>query len=120
MENLSPQVQNQIAQLQQVQQQAQAISGQKVQVEVALSETTMALEEIDKLDENPVIYQRVGDLLVKSEKAKVKDKLSEQKETFELRLKTLERQEERIQKRFTQLQQQVREALGGTAPAPAQ
>ena len=120
MENISPQIQNQVAQLQQVQQQAQAISGQKVQVEMALNETNMALEEMDKLDENPVIYQRIGDLLVKSVKGDVKEKLSGQKETFELRLKTLERQEERIQKRFTQLQQQIREAIGGTSQVAAE
>lgn len=120
MENLSPQIQNQIAQLQQVQQQAQAVTGQKVQVEMALNEANMTLEELEKIEDEPIIYQIIGNILVKSDKAKVKEKLSEQKETFELRLKTLERQEERIQKRFSQLQQQIREALGDTSPPVAQ
>jgi len=45
-------------------------------------------------------------------KEEVKGDLSEKKETYDLRRKTLERQEERVQKKYQQLQQQLREALG--------
>ncbi|MDY6930372.1 MAG: prefoldin subunit beta [Halobacteriota archaeon] len=114
MSEISPQVQNQLAQLQQVQQQAQALSAQKSQMEMALREVEMALEEIGKLDESSVMYRNIGELFVKSDKENVSTELSDKKETFELRLKTLERQEERIQKRFQQLQQQIREAIGGS------
>ena len=41
---LPPQVQNQIAQLQQVQQQAQALAQQKSQLEIMVKESDMALE----------------------------------------------------------------------------
>jgi prefoldin beta subunit len=111
MEELTPQLQNQIAQLSQVQQQAQALATQKMQVEMVLREADMALEELENLEEEPVIYKTVGEILIRSKKNEVKTDLSEKKETYELRLKTIERQEERIQRRAQQLQQQVRQAL---------
>ena len=38
--------------------------------------------------------------------------LEEKKDSFEVRLKSLSRQEERIQSRFNQLQEQIKQALG--------
>ena len=110
---LPPQVQNQIAQLQQLRAQIEAVGRQKMQVEALLRDAENALEELGKLDENPVIYRGVGELMIKVGKEDVTEDLSEKKETYDLRLKTLERQEERVQKKYQQLQQQLREALGG-------
>ncbi len=104
---LPPQVQHQLAQLQQVQQQAQAIFGQKTQVEVMLRDTERALEELEKLDDNAVIYKGVGELLIKSEKSSTQLELADKKETLDLRFKSLERQEQRIQKKFQELQEQL-------------
>ncbi|MBE0520802.1 MAG: prefoldin subunit beta [Candidatus Methanoperedenaceae archaeon] len=109
---LPPQIQNQIAQLQQIQQQAQAIAVQKNQVEVTLKETELAFEELDKLDVDAVVYRAVGDLMIKTDRDKTKETLQEKKDTIGLRLQTLARQEERIQKRFTQLQEQLKQAVG--------
>lgn len=53
--------------------------------------------------------------MIKADKELVKEDLSEKKETYDLRLKTLERQEERVQKKYQQLQQQLREALGAVS-----
>ncbi|HEX58929.1 MAG TPA: prefoldin subunit beta [Methanomicrobia archaeon] len=109
---LPPQVQNQLMQLQQLQMQLQAIARQKMQVEAMLKDVELALEELEKLSDDAVIYRNVGELMIKASKAEVKEDLTDKKETYDLRLKTLERQEERMQKRFQQLQQQIREALG--------
>ncbi len=110
---IPPQVQNQLAQLQQVQQQAQALATQKAQVTSALNETEMALEELSKLGDDVVIYKNVGQLLIKGERDSVATELTEKKDTMELRVRTLEKQGERIQKRFQQLQEQLRSAIGG-------
>jgi len=45
--DLPPQIKNQLAQLQQIQQQAQAIAAQKNQVEINMKETDLALEELE-------------------------------------------------------------------------
>jgi len=109
---LPPQIQNQLAQLQQIQQQAQALAVQKNQIEITLKETELALEEIDKLGNDAVVYRAIGDLLIKSEKEKTKNALIEKKDMLSLRTQTLARQEERIQKRFQQLQEQLKQAIG--------
>lgn len=113
--DLPPQIKNQLAQLQQIQQQAQAIAAQKNQVEINMKETDLALEELDKLDEDAVVYRAIGDLLIKTEREKTKVSLKEKKDTLDLRLQTLTRQEERAQKRFQQLQEQLKQAIGTPA-----
>jgi prefoldin beta subunit len=109
---LPPQIQNQLAQLQQIQQQAQAIVAQKNQVDIALKEAELALEELEKLETDAVVYRAIGDLLIKTEREKTKQYLIEKKDTLGLRLQTLARQEERSQKRFQQLQEQLKQAIG--------
>ncbi|CAG0952544.1 hypothetical protein METP3_00299 [Methanosarcinales archaeon] len=112
---LPPQIQNQLAQLQQIQQQAQALAAQKNQVEINLKETELALAEIEKLDDNAVVYRAIGDLLIKTEREKTKNVLVEKKDMLGLRAETITRQEERIQKRFQQLQEQLKQAIGTPA-----
>jgi len=110
--DLPPQIKNQLAQLQQIQQQAQAIAVQKNQVEITLKETDLALEELEKLDADAVVYRAIGDLLIRTERDKTKESLKEKKDTLDLRMQTLARQEERAQKRFQQLQEQLKQAIG--------
>lgn len=110
--DLPPQIKNQLAQLQQIQQQAQAIAVQKNQVEINLKETELALEELGKLDADAVVYRAIGDLLIKTERDKTTEALKEKKDTLDLRMQTLARQEERAQKRFQQLQEQLKQAIG--------
>ena len=109
---LPPQIQNQLAQLQQIQQQAQALAAQKNQIEINLKETELALGELEKLDDNAVVYRAIGDLLIKTEREKTTNALIEKKDTLSLRTETITRQEERIQKRFQQLQEQLKQAIG--------
>ena len=112
MNELPPQIQNQLAQLQQIQQQAQAIMQQKNQVEMVLRETDRAFEELKKTEDDAVVYKAAGELLVKANKEEVLKELEEKKDSLEVRLKSLARQEERIQAKFTQLQDQLKAALG--------
>ncbi|MFV9676663.1 MAG: prefoldin subunit beta [Methanosarcinales archaeon] len=109
---IPPMLQSQLAQLQQLKAQLEAVARQKMQVEALLKDSESALTELGKLDDNSVVYQNVGELMIKVGKEEVKGDLSEKKETYDLRRKTLERQEERVQKKYQQLQQQLREALG--------
>ena len=109
---LPPQIKNQLAQMQQIQQQAQAIATQKNQVEITLKETDLALEELEKLEADAVVYRAIGDLMIRTERDKTKESLKEKKDTLDLRMQTLARQEERAQKRFQQLQEQLKQAIG--------
>ncbi|WP_340818785.1 prefoldin subunit beta [Methanolobus sp. WCC4] len=112
---IPPQIQNQLAQLQQVQQQAQSLAMQKSQMESLQKESQMALEELESVPEDAVIYRTVGELQIKSSKEDAVSKLNEKVETLSLRLQSISRQEERISKRFTQLQEQIEQSMGNQA-----
>lgn len=112
---LPPQVQNQIAQLQQIQQQIQALAMQKSQIEAMQKESKMALDELDRLADDAVVYRNVGELVIKTSKDESITKLKDREETLSLRLQSISRQEERLTSRFKQLQEQIQQALGTRA-----
>ena len=105
-----------LTQLQQLQQQAQAVMTQKGQIEGLIRETEAALKELEKSPDDAVIYKSVGELLFKSEKPKLLEELKEKKDMMDIRLKTMAKQEERIQGRFNQLQEQLKISLGQMPP----
>ncbi len=113
---LPPQVQNQLAQLQQLQQQAQALVAQKGQIELLKKEAESAIKELDKAADDVVVYKSVGELMIRSDKEKLMAELKERVDLLDLRLKTVAKQEERIQTRFNQLQDQLRQSLGQMPP----
>ncbi|MGD1004310.1 MAG: prefoldin subunit beta [Methanoregulaceae archaeon] len=120
MNNLSPKVQNQVAMLQQMQQQLQAILSQKTQYEMAVREAKRAQEEIKDLTDDSTMYMSVGSVMFQKKKDVVNTKLTEKIETLELRIKSLEKQEKLIQGKFEQLQGQIKAALEGkSAPNAA-
>ncbi len=112
---LPPQIQNQIAQLQQLQQQIQGLAMQKSKIEAMQNESKMALDELAKLTEDVIVYRNVGELLIKTSKQESISKLKEREETLSLRLQSISRQEERLTSRFKQLQEQIQHALGPRA-----
>ena len=112
---LSPQVQNQVAQIQQVQQQAQALSVQKSQTDIMIKETQMAVEELEKSSDDVVVYKSVGELMIKSEKTALLVTLKERLDTLSLRIQSIDRQEERLNARYKQLQEQLQSMMGGGA-----
>jgi len=112
---LPPQVQNQIAQHQQIQQQIQALAMQKSQIEAMQKESKMALDELDRLTDDAVVYRNVGELVIKTSKEESITKLKDREETLSLRLQSISRQEERLTSRFKQLQEQIQQALGARA-----
>lgn len=118
MNQLSPKVQNQIAMLQQMQQQMQNILSQKTQYEMAVREAKRALEEIKDLAEGRALYLTVGTVMVEKGRDEVSATLNEKVETLEIRVKSLEKQEKMLQEKFEQLQAQVKQAIEGK-PQPA-
>ncbi len=111
MGELPPQVQNLVAQLQQIQQQLQAVTSQKMQIEAMLKETEEALQEAQNSSNDTPIFKVAGSILVKVNKEKVIQELQEKKETYDIRIKTLQRQEERLKERLTDLQKKIQSML---------
>lgn len=115
-EELPPQLRHQLAQFQQVQQQAQALGLQRQQLELAMRETERALEELGKVEEGAAVYKSVGGILIKANREELKRELTERKETLDLRIKTVERQEGRVIERLREMREKLQAALKTRQP----
>ncbi len=116
--NIPPQLQNQIVELQQLQQRYEILLQQKAQLDKNIREIGTAIEELEKLEEGAAVYKSIGSILLSSNKNELKDELIEKKETFEMRLKTIERQEERTKKAFEDKRAKVQSAISSQMGAP--
>jgi prefoldin beta subunit len=111
MNNISPQLQNQIAQFQQTQQQLQAVSTQKIQMEAQRKEMERTSAELVKATGD--VYKSSGSLLIKvDDKEKLKADLEESLETIEIRIKSFERQEKALRDKYESLQETINKAMG--------
>jgi len=109
---IPPVVQEQLARLQQTQQNLQSIMMQKQQLESEKLETEKALEELKKASDDESVFKHAGTIMIKSNKKDLIDELEEHVELAktksslgvkqEERLKTtLKEQETKIQERMT-------------------
>jgi prefoldin beta subunit len=111
---LPPQVQEQLARLQQLQQTLEVVTAQKQQLEIELAESNRALDELEKVDNKAVIYKSVGSLMMKTKRKKVIEELTERKELLNTRITVLGRQEKRTRDNLKELQGRLQEKLGST------
>jgi prefoldin beta subunit len=112
-ERISPQVQEQIAQYQNMQQQIQVTAAQKLQLMAKQKEIEMGLQELEKAKDKK-IYKSIGMLLIEvSDIDALKKEMDELKETYDLRVKTMEKQEKRLAERFQRLHEQLSKSFGG-------
>ena len=109
---ISPKMQQQLAQFEQLRQQVQMIANQRMNLEAKVKELEIALEELDKVDEETPIFRSVGSLLIKAKnRTEVIEQLKEEKETSEVRVKAVKKQEEQLKGRYDELQQKLQESL---------
>jgi len=79
----------------------------------------MTVEELTKSPEDAVIYKNVGALLIKAnDKASTLKEVEDDKETLEVRIKTLDRQEKALRDKYQVMQDQLNKALGGQGAPP--
>ena len=116
LSGLPPQVQERLLRLQQLQQTLQSVLGQKQQVELEQMEANQALEELQKLTDDAVIYKATGSLLIKSERTKVTAELNERKELLTTRVTVLGKQEERLRAQLKDLQTKLQQDLNPVSP----
>jgi prefoldin beta subunit len=115
---LPPQVQEQLARLQQLQQTLQSVVTQKQQLELELNETGKALSELEKSTDETPVYKSVGSILVKSNRQSLLVELNERKELLTTRVTVLGKQEERTRERLKEVQEKLQERLQGPRVAP--
>ncbi|HUI38583.1 MAG TPA: prefoldin subunit beta [Thermoplasmata archaeon] len=109
---LPAKLQNDLKQFQRLQQDLSQVSQQRLQMDLKLRETVHTLDELKTIPEETSVYRPIGGLLVKAKGRKeVEDLLSEEKETLEVRVRALERQENHLKERYTEMQKELSAAL---------
>ncbi|HLD88724.1 MAG TPA: prefoldin subunit beta [Candidatus Nanoarchaeia archaeon] len=101
---VSKDVEQKIHQLQLLEQNMQTFLAQKQTFQVQLVEIESALSEIEKTDK---VYKIVGSIMVSSGKEDLKKDLESKKEILQLRLKSVEKQEDKIKEKASALQEEV-------------
>jgi prefoldin beta subunit len=110
-ERITPQLQEQLQRLQQLQQTLETVVAQRQQLEMESVEVNRALTELEKIPEEGLVYKSIGSLLVRAEKKKVADELVERKELLTTRISVLQRQQTRADERLKELQKSIQNQL---------
>ncbi len=109
---LPAKLQNDLKQFQRLQQELGGIQQQRLQLDLKLREVTHTLEELKAIPEDSVVYRPIGGLMVKAKgRGEVESILSEDQETLEVRLKAVERQENHLKERYTEMQKDLTQQL---------
>lgn len=108
---LTPQMQQQLAQLQALNGQLQATMQQKAQYEALKAESEQAVEALAALPDGAAVYRSAGALLLKDEKAAALARLKEDAETLEVRVGRLGKQEQQLKESMATLQAKLQAAL---------
>jgi prefoldin beta subunit len=112
-------LQNDIKQFQRLQQELGAIQQQRLQIDLRVRELGHTIDELKTLSDDSVVYRPIGGLLVRAKtKKEVEEILTEDKETLEVRLKAIERQENHLKERYTTMQQELTQALQAQGLSP--
>ena len=112
-QQMPPWLQEQLAKMQQSQQNLQSIMAQKQQLEIENLETEKALEEIKKAGENDDVYKHAGSILIKSNKNDLIADLEERKELAKTRSTVLSKQEEQVKQSLKEQEAKITEMMKG-------
>ena len=112
---LTPETQQILIELQTYQQQTQTVLIQKESLNIQNMEIDKALEELGKTTTTDV-YKIVGPILIKSNKKDLEKELNEKKETIDLRLKSLKKQEDRLREKLKESQERFEKIFREQGP----
>ena len=102
-------MENKIQEMQILEQNLQNILMQKQTFQIELAETNGALEELEKSGDD--VYKIIGQLMLKTEKSKIKTELEEKRKMLKIRMKTIENQENSLVERAEILREEVMKSM---------
>ena len=108
---IPPLVQEQLARLQQTQQNFQSIMMQKQQLESEKHETEKALEELKKASDDESVFKHAGTIMIKSNKKDLIDELEEHVELAKTKASLLVKQEERLKITLKEQETKIQEMM---------
>lgn len=92
-----------------MEQNLQNILFQKQAFELEMDETVSALKEIEKSGDE--VFKIIGQLMIKTEKAKIKSELLEKQKILDLRIKSFEKQETYLREKIDKIREEVTDSL---------
>ena len=104
MPDLSENIEEKVAKLSMIEQQMTSFLSQKQTFQTQLVEIESALEELEKA---PQAYKIIGTIMVSAQKEDLKKELLTKKETAELRIASVEKQEEKLRQKAQEIQTEV-------------
>ena len=110
-QQIPPMVQEQLAKLQQTQQNFQSIMMQKQQLESEKLETEKALEELKKASDDESVFKHAGTIMIKSNKKDLIDELEEHLELAKTKASLLVKQEERLKTTLKEQETKIQEMM---------
>ena len=110
-QQIPPVVQEQLAKLQQTQQNFQSIQMQKQQLESVKLETEKALEELKKASDDESVFKHAGSIMIKSNKKDLIEELEEQIELAKTKASLLVKQEERLKITLKEQETKIQEMM---------
>ena len=108
---IPPLVQEQLARLQQTQQNFQSIMMQKQQLESEKLEIEKALEELKKASDDESVFKHAGTIMIKSNKKDLIDELEEHVELAKTKASLLVKQEERLKITLKEQETKIQEIM---------
>jgi prefoldin beta subunit len=100
--------QNKIQELQLLEQNMQNILMQKQQVQQQMTEIDSALNELESAGK---AYKIIGNIMISSEPSKLKEEMTQKKETAQIRLKSITKQEDKLREKSQALQSEVMDSM---------
>ena len=101
---MDKETQEKINKLQMMEQNLQHLLLSRQQFSTQLVETESALKE---LETSEPVYKAVGNIMIKSDPATLKGELSQKKQILELRINSLEKQENQVRERSQHIKEDV-------------
>jgi prefoldin beta subunit len=82
---------------------------QKQAFQMEFAETNSAQREVEK--SGGEVFKIIGQLMIKSEKGKIQEELSSKQKILELRIKTLEKQENSLAEQLDKLRNEITKSM---------
>ena len=108
MADIPEDAQEKIRQLQMIEQALQQLLMQKQAFQMQMMETESALKELDGSGE---AYKIIGNIMILTKREELEKELKEKKETLDLRVSSLEKQETKTREKAASLQKDIMSAI---------
>ncbi|QEE14462.1 prefoldin subunit beta [Promethearchaeum syntrophicum] len=107
--NLSQQDQQEVARFQNIQQQLEFMMQQQSSIQHQFAEKEAAIKELESAEEDAIVYKSAGGIFIKSSVPVLLTSSKEKKEELEIRLNSITKQVERINKQYEEQKAKIQE-----------